>query len=275
MNQLLPEFENPPVVEVAVSVQFNQPVLDTPLLMLRWIQVRDFFPNYEQAPPLRPSIETFEGPQKPRPQFEVQISELPPTPRLLMINESETDVLQIQEDRFGYSWRKLSSDHEYPRYISIMEKFRRELDAFKSFLADEGQEALSPIQCEVTYVNVIVPEEGVWANHSELDRIIPSTAPRLSEGFLPAAEQTRFATQYVVFGGEKNPLGRLYVSVEPSYLLADEKPMYLMKLTFRGEPRGLEASGIVESLDLGHEWIVRGFTTLTSREMHDVWRRMQ
>ena len=216
-----------------------------------------------------PSIETFEGPQEPR--FEFQISNAPPTPRLLMFSESETEVLQIQEDRFGYSWRKLSPEHEYPRYVNIRENFERELAGFQSFLSEEGLETLSPVQCEVTYVNVILPD-GVWVSHSDLGKIIPSASPRLTEGFLPPPEQVRYASQYVIPGNEA-PLGRLYVSAEPGYLLDDGRPMYLMKLTVRGVPGGSGAAGIVETMDLGHEWIVRGFTTLTSGEMHRVWRR--
>ena len=240
--------------------------------MLRWIQVRDRFPNYRQAPPLPPSIETFEGPQETRARFDVQVSGAPPTPRLLMISESEAEVLQIQEDRFGYSWRRLNPEHEYPRYANIKNRFKSELIEFESFLSEEDQEPLSPVQCEVTYVNVILPE-GVWVSHSDLGKIIPSAAPRLNEGFLPSPEQTRYASQYIVSSDSGVLGGRLYVSVEPSYLRADKTPMYLMKLTFRGEPQGSGAAGIMASMDLGHKWIVRGFATLTSCEMHEAWRR--
>ncbi len=267
---MLPEFEKPPVVEVAVSVQFDAPALDGPLLMFRWTQVRDRFPRYEQAPPLPALVETFGGPQGPR--FEFQISDVPPTPRLLLISKSEAKVLQIQEDRFGCSWRKLKPEHEYPRYAKIIEEFKIQLAGFQTFLSEEGLEDLSPVQCEVTYVNVILPE-GVWNSHSDLGKIIPSATPHLTEGFLPAPEQTGYASQYIIFGDGEIPRGRLYVSVEPSYLLADKMPMYLMKLTFRGAPQGCGAEGIIETMDLGHEWIVRGFATLTSSEMHRAWRR--
>ena len=180
--KLPPEFERPPVVEVAVSVQFNAPVLDGPLLMLRWTQVRDRFPKYAQAPPLPPSHETFDGPQEPRVEF--QIGNTPPAPRLLMISESQTGVLQIQQDRFGYSWRKLGPEHEYPRYRKIRDEFQRELAAFNVFLSEEKQAALSPVQCEVTYVNVILPE-GVWNSHSDLAKIVPSAAQLASTGSNP------------------------------------------------------------------------------------------
>lgn len=232
--------------------------------------MRSRFPKYEQAPPLPSSIEMFEGPQEPRVEF--QVSNAPPTPRLFMVTESETEVLQIQENRLGYSWRKLSPDHEYPRYASIRGKFEQELADFQAFLSEERLQPLTPEQCEVTYVNVILPE-GVWNGHSELGKVIPSASPRLSEGFLPPPEQTRYASQYVISGDTGVPCGRLYVSADPSYLMPDKTPMYLMKLTFRGTPQGPTTAGIVKAMDLGHEWIVRGFASLTSSEMHKAWRR--
>ena len=189
-----------------------------------------------------------------------------------MLSEPGTEVLQIQEDRFGYSWRKLSPDHEYPRYVKIRENVERELAEFQNFLSLEGLGALLPVQCEVTYVNVIL-SEGVWGSHSDLGKIIPSAAPRLTEGFLSPPEQTRYASQYLVPGDGDVPQGRLYVNAEPGYLLDGEVPMYLMKLTVRGAPQGVGTDGIMKTMDLAHEWIVRGFATLTSSEMHRAWGR--
>ncbi len=240
------------------------------MLTLWWTKVRDRFPKYEQAAPLSPSVEEFNGPERPKIDF--RISDAPPTPRLLMMSESDAEVLQIQEDRFGYSWRKLSVGAEYPRYSRIRQVFTDELASFERFLDDEKLEGLSPVQCEVTYVNVIL-FEGTNGIHAELGKIMPSANPRLSEGFLPCPEQTRYASQFVILGAERVPLGRLFVSAEPSYLLNDERQIYLMKLTFRGKPQRKEVSAVAESMDLGHEWIVRGFATLTSREMHRIWGR--
>lgn len=264
----LPEFKKPPVVEVALSVQFDAPVLGGPLLMLRWSQIRDRFPRYEQVSPLPLTAETFDGPKGL--QFEFQISNTLPTPRIFMVSESNTKVLQIQENMFGYNWRKIKTEHEYPRYNKIIEDFKYEFAEFQNFLSDESLSTLSPVQCEVTYVNHIFPR-GVWASHSDIGKIIPSTAPRLTEGFLPSLEQVRYASQYVICSEDGAPQGRLYVSVEPGYIAGD--PIYLMKLTARGLLKENSLSEIVEAMDMGHEWIVRGFATLTSNEMHNVWER--
>ena len=190
-----------------------------------------------------------------------------------MLSESEAEVLQLQEDKFGYSWRKLSNEHEYPRYASIQQRFQREFAEFETFLSDEDLDRPSPNQCEVTYVNMIIPDE-VWETHSDLGKIIPSAAQHLTEGFLPQPEQTRYATQYVITGEGGSNVARLYVSAEPSYASDGLTPIFLLKLTVRGAPQGSGMTGVIRTMDLGHEWIVRGFATLTSSEMHRAWRKM-
>ena len=91
-ERLLPEFDSPPVVEVVASVQFNQPSLSGPILMLRWSQIRDRFPKYEEAPPIPLTIESFDVPTQ-IPRFQFEFSDAPPIPRLLMKNESESEIL--------------------------------------------------------------------------------------------------------------------------------------------------------------------------------------
>lgn len=268
----LPEFEKPPVVEVAVSVQFESPLLDTPHLMLLWSQVRSRFPVIEQTPPLLPTIETFDPPKGVMPNIQFQLLSAPPVPRVFLENENRTELIQLQQDRFGYSWRKLKQEHQYPRYAHIRESFTKELTIFEEFLSREHLEEMKPTQCEVTYVNHIL-SEGVWKNHGELHKVIPSVTPKLADGFLPSPEEAQFSHKYVIADVGENPIGRLYVSVEPRYLPSDMTPIFLMRLTARGAPQATGLDGLLKTLDIGHEWIVRGFTTLTSPEMHHAWRR--
>ena len=263
-------FENPPVVEVALSVQFEAPLLDSPTIMVRWAQIRDRFPKYQLAPPLPSGVESFNG--QPEPELEFHISSGPPTPRLVMLSESESKVLQIQHDRFGYGWQKITPGDEYPGFLSIRREFSEELQDFKLYLSAEGHPRMAANQCEVTYVNLMYLED-VANVHGHLDRLIPSVTPHLNDDFLPRTEETRYSCQYVIGDRENNPIGRLYVSADPGYLADDNSPMYILKLTARGVPQGAEDDGILRMLDIGHEWITRGFASLTDTEMHNVWRR--
>ena len=267
----LPEFARPPIVEVAVSVRFDRPTINGPLIMLRWSQIRDRFPKYEEAPPAPLLEETLDRPRAPR--FELRISDALPTSRLFMKSESETEILQIQEDMLGYSWRKLSPTDEYPHFARIITGFKKELSEFEEFLSEENIGSVAPVQCEVTYVNLILPGE-IWSDHSELGKIVPSAGERLSEGFLPPPEHSRYFTQYAILDDDGLPRGKLHVSIEPGRLMGEDSPMYLMTLTARGAPKDERRNSVISTMDIGHEWIVRGFTTLTSTEMHKEWGRI-
>lgn len=274
-DRSLPDFEAPPVVEVAVSVQFEVPVLGMPQIVQWWSQIRDQFPGFEQGVPIPPATESFDMPEVLQPRVQFQLLDAPPVPRIFLKNATDTELIQIQQDRFGYSWRKLKPEDEYPRYVAIRRHFQEQMTAFEQFLASQHIERVSPTLCEVTYVNHILSSE-VWHGHNELHKVIPSVMPRLSDDFLPLPEDMQIAGRYIISDSGNNPLGRLYVSVEPRFLTADmTTPIFLMRLTARGAPQGPDQAGMMKMFDLGHEWIVRGFTTLTSPEMHKVWRRKQ
>jgi hypothetical protein len=49
--------------------------------------------------------------------------------------------------------------------------------------------------------------------------------------------------------------------------------MYVMNLTARGRPDEESIEGALRFLDIGREWIVRGFAAVTTPEMHAIWRR--
>ncbi len=270
----LPAFDQPPVVEVAVSVQFESPLLDTPHVMLFWSQVRSRFPVIEQTPSLPPTIETFEAPKVLIPNIEFKLLDAPPTPRVFLHNKARTELIQLQQDRFGYNWRRLQPDDNYPHYEAIKESFAKEFAVFEEFLSNENLGEMRPTQCEVTYVNHVFGE-GIWQKHGELYKVIPSVTPKLTDDFLPSSEEVRYSSKYVLADEENKPLGRLYVRVEPRYLTTDMTPIFLMQLTARGAPQGTSLQGLLKTLDLGHEWIVRGFTALTAPEMHKAWRRKQ
>jgi uncharacterized protein (TIGR04255 family) len=273
--KLLPEFLKPPVVEVAVMIQYEAPTLEMVHLLHLWSKVREQFPGFEQAPPIPPAMESFETPRVNLPQVQFQLMNSPPTPRMFFKMAGDTELIQIQQDRFGYSWRKLKTGDAYPRYVNIKESFLKQLAFFQEFLASEKLGALRPILCEVTFVNHIQGGE-VWHGHSELHKVIPSVTPKLSKNFLPPPEDMQFSAKYIITEkNDKSPAGRLYVAAEPRFLTADMAPIFLMRLTARGAPRAEGNDGIVRMFDLGHEWIVRAFAALTSPEMHKVWERRQ
>jgi hypothetical protein len=177
----------------------------------------------------------------------------------------------VQQDRFTFNWRKTASGDQYPRYPYVRQKFLAELDVFREFLAREKLGELSVNQWEVTYVNEILPSAG-WERHGQLGEVVTTWVTRYSDSFLPGPEGIGLHVSYVIPDSEGGSLGRLHIRVDSAYQ-AIGKPVFLMTLTARGRLAGEEAGAVERCLDLGREWVVRGFTSITSPRMHDVWER--
>jgi hypothetical protein len=187
------------------------------------------------------------------------------------LNEKGTQLLQIQPDRFIHNWREVASGERYPRYERLLESFLNELSIFCAFVDREGLGELAINQCEITYVNHIMAGEG-WVRHGQLAEILRCVAP--VAGHLPEPESISLTACYVIPGSDGRPLGRLHATVRPAWRTGDSRPMYVMTLTARGAPQGEGVSAAVAFLNLGREWIVRGFADLTTAKMHSIWRRI-
>ena len=55
---------------------------------------------------------------------------------------------------------------------------------------------------------------------------------------------------------------------------SDQSDVLLLQMTAQGSAKR-ELSDMESWLELAHEWIVQGFTDLTSKEAHNKWERYQ
>ena len=267
----LPDFANPPLIEVALAVQFEPlTALRSLHLGLLWKRFQDSFPRTEEHPPRDLTVERFGVPTPPK--MEVRFETTLPVPRYWFLNEAGTELIQVQQDAFVHNWRKVGEGEEYPRYEYIRERFRAELDTFSQFLAQERLGDLVPNQCEVTYINNIVSGQG-WERHGQIGEVLRVWTSRYSDAFLSEPEDVRHAVRFVIPDGAGNPLGRLHITSQPAYRITDGRPILVLKLTARGKPEGEGIEGVLRFLNTGREWIVRGFASITSPGMHEIWRR--
>lgn len=270
-RRTLPDFTNPPVTEVALAVQFERlTALRAPYLGRFWAEIRDQFPKTEEHPPRDLAIETF-GPPSPR-KLEVRFETAPPVPRCWFLNEAGTELIQLQQDAFVHNWRKVGEGDTYPRYEYIREKFAEQLDRLREFISRENLGKLLPLQCEVTYVNHITSGDA-WQRYGQVDRVLTVWQSRYSDKFLSEPEDVRLAVRYLMPNSAGSPQGRLHVTLQPGYRTTDNKPLLVLKLTARGRPSGEGIEGVFRFLDLGRDWIVRGFASITTPQMHQIWGR--
>jgi hypothetical protein len=79
-------------------------------------------------------------------------------------------LLQLQNNRICYNWRKLSGQGDYPKYETIWEPFITNVDKFKAFISENGIGELGITQYELTYFNHITKNDIT----EDLSKIIPS-----------------------------------------------------------------------------------------------------
>jgi uncharacterized protein (TIGR04255 family) len=269
----LPVFDQPPVIEVAVSVQFTPlPSLDAARLGLAWSRFRSKFPRVESKPPLPRTEERFDEPTVPRLQLKIETDLA--APRLWLLDDAGTRLLQVQRDRFAFNWRKAESAKAYPRYTELRKEFLQNYDLFQAFLTDEKLGDLVPDQVELTYVNHIAAGESN-DKRMPLERCLRLWSGEPAGSILPQAEAVTLTSQYV-FREEGRAVGRLHVGVQPRLYMATGRPLYHVQLIARGAPNpSSNTDGVLAMLDRGHVWIVRAFTDITTAEMHQLWQRQQ
>jgi uncharacterized protein (TIGR04255 family) len=268
----LPDFERPPVVEVALSVQFEPLPFETRHIALLWETCRVNFPKWRDQPPIAPAFEMFgRGSFNIRP-WRVDLGNAP-LRRALFRNETETELKQYQSDRFVRNWTKTPS-LPYPRYESIRAPFADDLQALIAFVAEHSLGNFVPNQCEVTYVNLIPLGDGSTAAISD---VINPWSGTYSDAFLPAPESTEISAHFVMTNPPSatpvEPVGRLHVAGVVVEERETGATALQLTLTARGQPLGSGVEGVLAFLDLGRRSIVNGFASFTTPTMHKTWGR--
>jgi len=270
----LPDFEIPPVVEVAISLQFTPLELHASHFGLLWQRFRsEGYARTEDHGPLEPAIEQFGSTQQPQIGVRLQtFDDAPPLPRVWFLNDQQNELIQVQRDRIIVNWRQGAQSEPYLRYANIIKRHRASLLVLAQFVQAEKLGEIVPMQCEITYVNHLLAGAG-WTRHGDLDSVVTTWRNQYSDSYLPAPEDVRFLARYRMNDEQGEPRGRLHVTVHPAFRTVDKQPIIVMKLTARGTPRSASEADAYALFDREHEWIVRGFTSITTKGMHSVWRR--
>ncbi len=265
----LPSYERPPVVEVALSIQFA-PLQGFSSLHagLLWNELKDEFPTFEEQPALPPVFEVFGArPAILAPQFELVTSASPN--RFWFITKSGSEVIQVQQNRLIYNWRKQAEQDRYPRYETIREHFAHVSSKLLNFFAEKGLGRVQPNQCEVIYINFVTLPDDVDPR-GKPQRVLAPWSGTTSDDFLPEMEDVQMQLRYPLKHEGKN-VGRLYIQVAPTIRTHDSHPGVQITMTARGRPQEESISSAFAMLDLCRGTIVRGFTSITTPELHKYW----
>jgi uncharacterized protein (TIGR04255 family) len=265
----LPDFDNPPVTETVLGLQFTPlSKFDVPHYGRYWTKIKEEYEHFEVHPAVVSTVDERES-DVPTKQGKIFIN-FPNGPnfRCWFIDKSHTNLIQVQRDRFILNWRKVRGDEQYPHYEHIRPKFEQEWVRFCEMLTEEGIETPKVNQCEVTYVNHIEFDSELTGG-SELKRFIASWSGATSGEFLPKVDKVSLNTNYMMDG--KN--GRLRISMLPVLRMGDGMEVLQLDVSATGRPTSSKTPDILEWMDKGREWVVKGFADFTTPEMHKKWRR--
>jgi uncharacterized protein (TIGR04255 family) len=262
----LPDYENPPLAEVALGIQLDPlPQVRAAHIGLLWERFLEEFPGLQEHPPIDMAEEDF-GPTRTR-TITVQLMGLQPVPRHWFISHDGSRVIQVQPDRFVLNWRRVHQDEPYPRYETLRGEFEHHYKTYLDFLTEQKLGVPTIRHAEVNYVNQIpVDSETQSIGLSDVLRTWrPAYGPEAP--FLSVAEEVRIVERHLL-SDQEGPYARLYVSVEPG-----AGSGILINLTMRGRPRGTDLRATLGFFDLARDRIVRAFTAVTTDRMHTLWRR--
>jgi len=261
----LPEYENPPINEVALGCRFA-PIdgLTIPDVGAFWTSIRAEFPRVEHALPAGDA------------QGNVAVDEVTglPWPRVWLLNEDKTRLVQIQRDRFLFNWRRLgSTSTQYPRYSQISTQFFKLFAGFRDYVRERcSPTAPRLLSCELTYINHIEFDGGQPIESSQLTELFKgggwlTQAP----DFLGSLTHVNWTNVYALPHG----LGHLAVKLLPAKRVQDDKAIVVLELSVHGEVKSSEEESVRSWMDRAHTVIVTGFAGLTSDDAQEkMWGRI-
>ena len=187
--QPLPEFDSPPVTETVLAVRLAGRDIGLSQMIRFWSTVSDEYPDLADQPPYQQPLERFDRRDRPDSSLEIDLSSMGRMrPRLWLKSTDESRILQLQHDWVAYNWRKPPGTNvPYPRYSTTREAFSDCIEKYFDFLGGDARSDIVPTQCEVTYVNTILPC-SVWSSHTDAPEVFSFLASTPSTPALPAAE---------------------------------------------------------------------------------------
>ena len=269
------KFGAPPVVETALSVQFN-PLAGFTTAHTGWFW-KEYVEKLGEGPPKewKQAAEAARLPERLE-KFGAEDVWVVPTlnvthgvvsPRTQIIRGDGERLLQIQDNRFILNWRKRES--AYPSYEVLLPEFRNMLSAFESFCSEAGFGMPAYNVWEILYVDQ-VKKGTMWDSARDLNRIFPAlTVPPVSVRHAPASGDETISADWRF--SLANRRGRLYVQLRQARLQPSNEEVIQLTTTARGAVS--ETQSWEQGLNFGHEALRETFLAITSPEAKEFWMK--
>lgn len=254
----LPDFADPPIVEVVMGVQF-------PPLQMRQAHVGAIWSTFQQQYPLVEDHDLLTPMPTPGstvlPTLHLHIG--PQLDRSWFFNQDRGRLIQLQSDRFVHNWRKV--DDPYPRYEHLRGQFVEVWERFTARVAALDLGPVLPEVAELTYVNNL-PAGPAGPTFLRAHGAMHATSAYLDPHPLDGMVRSRFAlTPAAEFHAAE-----LHVSVEPTFA-GGQLEGYRYVLSCRAALKDSATDTLLAFYDRGREVIVQTFADLIDEEMLMTW----
>jgi len=253
------KFENPPINELVIAL-YHLPIVEmkSQHIGLYWDRIRDRYPRCEQQPPII-------NPADIQP-FQAAPGEVFPLPRFWFSSDTHPMLIQVQRNAFIFNWRR-GGANEYPHYETVVKDFWQEFEGYKAFIQELA--SLDVIQrCELTYINVISPNE-VFADSAQFMDVLPPIAS-LYDIQTNDRQLTGLNTTVTY---QVNPTLLIDLAIKLGRRLDTKEPVAILELKAHGGPSDLSLEGARSWYDLAHDATYKMFLDATSKKVQkEIWK---
>jgi uncharacterized protein (TIGR04255 family) len=274
-------YENPPIVEVAISTQFEPPRgLTQAHLGAYWADCRRDYPQVHATQVLPATTEEFGGRRTwLPPSLRLALTDEPDS-RIQMTSEDSTWMLQVQSNRIVVNWRrKADLSDPYPRFTGTWQRFENAWEHWCRFLATAKIPAPQPTHWEIVYVNRI-GKGTLWNKPTDWPSVLPGL---WGHGFADIPGTTLMGLHGQWVWETTNPPTRLFIEPKPGRGPAPRSDDFLfLNITARGKidlsPSGESSDdscllGIENGIKAGRRLIVNAFDQIISQKAKAEWKR--
>ena len=261
------DFARPPVEEVVLSVLFNP--LDrllAPHLGEIWQEFKKGgFAHIVEQPPVPPAVEMPVSAQGAQLHF----SNVPDLARICFIHQTDTEIIQVQRDRFTFNWRKSGPDPVYPGFSAICEKFEGFYTRFIQTVKNMQIGEVAPAQYELTYIDQLRHGDG-WETLDNIGKIYPLFShSSQTQSFWSGMEAVNFHASFPV----EDLHGRLHLALSNRIKMPEQTPILQTDFTVRGFPEGTE-DAVIEWFKSARDHIRAKFVSMFSDDIQTrIWGR--
>jgi len=260
-----PHFRKPPIIEQAISLVFERLIdFDNVDFGLFWSAVRGSFPQAETTLRANHPVETFEG----RPATANIVLSPNLLARSLFRNAATGELLQLQDNFFGFSWVKLDEGAQYPRFDRTSARFWEFYDKFLSYLRERYDVAPTLRQCELANVNII-PVSSFGSDYADMGRAFKVDPFDWHVEGLQAETYVR-TRQHALLDSAGQPIGRLHSVITPVVDKTGEKH-FQFQLTARSSPTIHNSDDARAFFERAHEMINNAFVSSVTPKMLEQW----